>query len=390
MPSIPLFPGEPIGYDAYGLPVISRMVGFSTQVDKVTPLAHFKLQQFQNYHPSDPAVARAVNDFRNNSSAIMGDFFSTHPITAMAAQYDPSFFNFVFSLNIERVVGTPVATHIQIPIGQIMAQYQMSAVGAQQQLSNDVAVVEGYNAEVSKLNEQVGQVLRDSTGEDFGTDRERWMVWWVNQMGYSYTTPPETPRPTVVENVPLAYLPQPVPVTSSMSKGNPTTFVTVTPQSMVSCFGAGTMVRTLAGSHPIETLRVGDRVLTQDIKTGALGYHPVTVIHHNPPSPTFLVKVGGDTIVSSPFHRFWIVGKGWIMARDLKGGENLRLLDGPAKIASVESGPVQPVFNLDVAEDHDFFAGAAAALVHDNTLPDLRQTPFDAEPSLAALAPYGK
>ncbi len=116
----------------------------------------------------------------------------------------------------------------------------------------------------------------------------------------------------------------------------------------------------LEGTRPIESIRVGDRVLTQDIKTGALGYHPVTVIHHNPPSPTFLVKVGGDTIVSSPFHRFWIAGSGWVMARDLKGGETLRLLDGPARVESVESGPVQPVFNLDVAEAHDFFAGAAA------------------------------
>jgi hypothetical protein len=99
------------------------------------------------------------------------------------------------------------------------------------------------------------------------------------------------------------------------------------------------------------------------------------------------VKVGGDTIVSSPFHRFWMAGSGWIMPRDLKGGETLRLLDGPASVESVASGPVQPVFNLDVAGDHDFFAGAAAALVHDNTLPELRLEPFDAVAELSTLAP---
>ncbi len=38
------------------------------------------------------------------------------------------------------------------------------------------------------------------------------------------------------------------------------------------------------------------------------------------------IKVGGDTIVSSPFHRFWVTGSGWVMARDRKGGEILRLL----------------------------------------------------------------
>ena len=107
------------------------------------------------------------------------------------------------------------------------------------------------------------------------------------------------------------------------------------------------------------------------------------MIHHNPPSPTFLIKVAGETIVSSPFHRFWKAGQGWAMARDLKPGDTFRLLDGLSAVESVEPGPVQPVYNLDIAEDHDFFVGVAGALAHDNTLPDLRQAPFDAEPGLA-------
>ena len=57
---------------------------------------------------------------------------------------------------------------------------------------------------------------------------------------------------------------------------------------------------------------------------------------------------------------------------------------------TVEAGPVQPVYNLDVADDHDFFAGQRGALVHDNTLPGLRQAPFDAEPSLGGNAPSPK
>ncbi len=60
------------------------------------------------------------------------------------------------------------------------------------------------------------------------------------------------------------------------------------------------------------------------------------------------------------------------------------MLDGPATVESVQPGGLQPVFNLDVAEDHDFFVGHRGALVHDNTLPELRLTPFDAEPDLTA------
>ena len=52
----------------------------------------------------------------------------------------------------------------------------------------------------------------------------------------------------------------------------------------------------------------------------------------------------------------------------------------------METGPVQPVFNLDVAEAHDFFAGAVAVLVHDNTLPEIRLEPFDAVSELTSAA----
>ena len=42
-----------------------------------------------------------------------------------------------------------------------------------------------------------------------------------------------------------------------------------------------------------------------------------------------------------------------------------------------------------MADDADFFAGTSAALVHDNTLPDLRLVPFDsaAGPILAGVRP---
>ena len=72
------------------------------------------------------------------------------------------------------------------------------------------------------------------------------------------------------------------------------------------------------------------------------------------------------------------------MARELKEGDPIRTLGGVAKVAKIEAGEVQPVFNLDVEGDADFFVGDAAALVHDNTLPDLKQVPFDAPPAVAA------
>jgi hypothetical protein len=189
----------------------------------------------------------------------------------------------------------------------------------------------------------------------------------------------EQPKPTITEEVPLVYEPQPVPV--EVERGD---LLYANSYITVSCFGAGTLVRTLSGTQAIETLRPGDIVLTQNVKTGALGYQPILDVHHNPPSRTFRIAMGEETIVSSEFHRFWKAGRGWVMARDLKPGDTLRTLGGLAVVSAIDSGGVQPVFNLDVAEDADFFVGRGGALVHDNTLPDLRLAPFDSPPSLAS------
>jgi hypothetical protein len=265
-----------------------------------------------------------------------------------------------------------------IPIGQMTAEANTAAAVAQMQLQNDVKSLEMANAEIRKSNERVLPVLAEVSGQDLGPDRDAWEKWWLDQIGFR-KMPLKTAdnSPIIIEDVPLAYQPAPVPI-GMIS-------MPVAAQQM-SCFGAGTLVRTLSGLKTIETLRPGDVVLTQNIKTGALGYQPILDVHHNPPSRTFRIGLGDESIVSSEFHRFWKAGQGWVMARDLKPGDTLRTLGGLTAVSSIDSGGVQPVFNLDVAEDADFFVGRGGALVHDNTLPDLRLAPFDAPPSLAATA----
>ena len=265
-------------------------------------------------------------------------------------------------------------SEVDIPLAQVLMESSKTAQAAQEQLKADVAIIEGLNRATRDRNDKVLGVLKKATGQNLEPDRQAWTKWWVDQVGYAFVTDQTAEKPTIVEEVPLDYQPVLTPVHEM------THLVTY---ARLSCFGAGTPVRTVDGVRAIESLQVGDLVLTQSTDTGALGYKPILVTHHNPPSSTFRIKLGGESIISSHFHRFWLAGRGWVMARDLKPGDPVRTLGGVAPVESIEPDQVQPVYNLDVAEDADFFAGNVAALVHDNTLPDPRLAPFDVEVKVA-------
>ena len=270
-----------------------------------------------------------------------------------------------------------VRTTEQFSLAQVMAEQQRSALMSQRQLENDVAQVEAQNRAIAATNDQAIGILNAATGVGLPADPAAWQAWWVNLLGYAQVAGQTEQNPTFVEVIPSGYQPEVLPTNIIRQ--------TVAAE-VVDCFGAGTLVRTQLGPRPIEELKVGDLVLTQATATGALGYRPITVTHHNPPVATSRIRLSDDTIVSNRFHRFWVARRGWVMARDLAPGDQLRTLGGIRAVESVEAGPVQPVFNLDVADDADFFAGASAALVHDNTLPDPRLVPFDLPTDPKAVA----
>jgi hypothetical protein len=264
---------------------------------------------------------------------------------------------------------------VDLPIGQMMLEAQKSAIVAERQLESDVQGVERFNADVRASNHRVIPALTTLTGEDLGENQEAWGKWWTNEQGYAITSDTQ-PTTTFVEEVPLAYTPQPVAPRITDSPA-------VAVQRTHSCFAAGTPVQTLTGLRPIETIRFGDEVLTQDVSSGALSYQPVVAVFHNKPNQAWKIRIGAETVVATGIHRFWKAGRGWTMARDLKPGDAIRTLGGLARVESVESDRVQPVFNLQVAEGESFLVGKQGALVHDNSLVQPVAVPFDAEPGLA-------
>ena len=265
---------------------------------------------------------------------------------------------------------------LQVPIGQMMIDSQRSALVAQSRLALDVASLDRQNMRIRQNNEPVLLALGDLTGEHYGDDPDRWHRWWVDTQGYALLEASTATTPTIVENVPIGFNPTAAPIVTGQLLG----FAV----AIQSCFGAGTIVRTIEGTKPVETIQRGDLVLVQNTINGTLSYQPVLTAFHNPPSPTYRIKLGEDAIVATGIHRFWKAGKGWVMARDLQVGDSLRVIGGVATVEAVEPNQTEPVFNLEVAAGGSFFVGQVGALVHDNSLVEATPNPFDSTATLAA------
>ena len=205
----------------------------------------------------------------------------------------------------------------------LLAEANLKAVDSQQRLIADVTEIEAANAEALAVNQRITPILKASLdAPDLKNDEDAWKTWWYDRLGYRYDPPPPV---TLAVNASPQYA----------------------PPRIYSCFVAGTPVRTIDGHRPIEAVRVGDRLLTQDVATGELSVQSVMVVHHNAPAPTIRVALdSGEIITASTYHRFWQAGKGWAMAKQLRKGDLLRTLSGIARVDSLESRPdgsrVQP------------------------------------------------
>ncbi|HWE38241.1 MAG TPA: polymorphic toxin-type HINT domain-containing protein [Isosphaeraceae bacterium] len=356
LPMLPNLPIDGVSVDAFGLPVVSLRTGVSSseKVPYVIP---------QNPAPT-PAFGQIQTDLQKAGlggvSRQLGDARSVQPLPGVVPGQT------IWA-------STDTQVDLRVPIGQMIVEAQKTAEMAERQLEQDIAAIDSRNKAIREDNDRIRTALKETTGKDLGTKPEEWLAWWTDQQGYAFDPPKPAPKPTVDESVPLAYQPQPVPV--GLVNG-PTTVTGWNYQH--SCFAGGTEIRTLDGRRPIESIRVGDVLLTEDTSTGRLAFQPVLAIFHNKPAPTLRIALGNDAVVATGIHRFWVAGTGWTMARDLKTGDLVRVVGGVARVKGVTPEKVQPVFNLEVASGHDFFVGKLGALAHDNSLVRPVEHPFDA------------
>jgi hypothetical protein len=137
------------------------------------------------------------------------------------------------------------------------------------------------------------------------------------------------------------------------------------------CFAEGTLVATETGDRPIESVRVGDRVLSRDASTGVLSLE--RVVRLKPPSDAPIVELvvrladeTVETLRTTVDHPFWRIGSGWTLARDLVPGDPLT--DSSRNSLRVESvrssAALERVFNFEVEGTHSYFVSKGRVWVH--------------------------
>lgn len=145
-------------------------------------------------------------------------------------------------------------------------------------------------------------------------------------------------------------------------------------------FPAGTPIWKTSGPVAIETLSVGDTVLSRDDQTLTNNQQKITKTFSRQAKGYQRIRTEFGVINATPEHPFWVQGKGWVKAKDLKWEDPIATLEGDVVIYENDyiPGPVQ-VYNFAVDNTHNYFAGDDKLWVHNADdivceLPDTRRS----------------
>jgi RHS repeat-associated protein len=134
------------------------------------------------------------------------------------------------------------------------------------------------------------------------------------------------------------------------------------------CFVAGTKVSTPEGLVPIEEIREGDYVWSEDVDSGRLEPKMVEQLIRSEANVLVKLTIDGELIETTMAHPFWVEGKGWVSAGSLLAGDTVKLQSGEfsfiEKVEIVTLDAPVVVYNFSVAEFHTYFVSGSKVLVH--------------------------
>ncbi|MGE3853572.1 MAG: polymorphic toxin-type HINT domain-containing protein [Planctomycetota bacterium] len=161
------------------------------------------------------------------------------------------------------------------------------------------------------------------------------------------------------------------------------------------CFVAGTPVLMADGStKPIEDIEIGDEVLTRDendpegeTTVGVVvklfrnvSHDGLLTIEWSDPADTAeaarAVTTGSHSVTTTPGHEWYVIERGWILAKDIRNGDVLVTTDGRVVVVRrvrCGSPKVVSTYNLEVARTHTYNVGetGSAVWVHNFSIRDM-------------------
>lgn len=270
-------------------------------------------------------------------------------------------------------------------IANVAGQHQRQFAGAAAAIERQVAEANATAVERHKL---IIPVLAKTTGQDLGDNPQDWWSWWqryseydtserepVHERRYSesderYYRYPSTGDYAQRKTRPIM-LPTKVERGTGFRYGTGGRYPAGSGYSggvtIRCCLPRGTLVWTNTGQRAIETIEIGDLVLSQNTGTGELAYQPVVGRTVRPPSPTLKLTLGKEELRTTLGHPLWVSGIGWRMAKQVGETAILHGVRGPVEVDAVEPAEDCEAFNLVVADFNTYFVGESGILVHDNT-----------------------
>ena len=252
---------------------------------------------------------------------------------------------------------------------------------ASQEATSRQAAVQQTNAAIAARNVRIAELLSQITNDELPADPQQIWRWWDKHNEFDTQSAKEEKRrrSQISRLVPryegYAYAPKRSGLGLSGSPNESPGFsfsfgsffgAAGMPRGG-ECFVAGTPVMTHKGLRAIERVRTGDLVLSRDLESGTLAWKPVITATQRPPELTKEIQTSSQKMRCTGGHLFWVSGKGWEKASNLKPGDVLHCASEPTVVSKVDTMPAAPTFNLFVADNANYFVGSELVLSHDVT-----------------------
>ena len=134
------------------------------------------------------------------------------------------------------------------------------------------------------------------------------------------------------------------------------------------CFVAGTPILMEDGYKAIETVKAGDKVYAANEETGEVSVKEVVRTFVNETNELVHLQIGDNELITTRGHPFFIYGKGFEYAGNLRAGDILVNVNGEKVVLElvqheILEAPVK-VYNFEVEDWHTYFAGENEIWVH--------------------------